>query len=383
MGSIKDFAHILRWCLKLSAPIPVTNEETEEWAEALDHGVDPMARRRPGALLNLCTAEERATYEQHVAARHGFRRRLTETPGVVATVGEGEHVGCSIYLEGIRHHVSAETEANFLRLREAWETPDGWQLMSAVEVWQHAQEMALGLYYRWNPRPPEEWMNARREWNQFARATISRSRTYDSPLHVANACDAGDLDASALRKWRDVEPTFKPNVEAVWCDDSALHACAEWMRKPGLVWTEHRFFAQRLAKHTGLPYFGAKGFAADGTYIEDCTPGTSAIASIDANREGKNLQGLWNRNLLVCPPGNASWEEQTIARTHRPGQMADEVIVDVLLGCRENFDAIMHALEAAQAIQDTTGKVQKLLLADVTLPTVAEIDAIRSPRWTR
>ncbi len=59
------------------------------------------------------------------------------------------------------------------------------------------------------------------------------------------------------------------------------------------------------------------------------------------------------------------------------------MIVDVLIGCRENFDACMKALEGARAIRDMTGKMQKLLLADVTLPRVDEIDALRSPRWVR
>lgn len=385
--SLKEFAHILRWSLKLKAPIPSTNEELDEWAEALDNGVDPMARRRAGALLTFCTPEERAAYPAHVAARHGFRRRLTETPGVVATVGEGESVGCSIYVRAIKHAVKPITEANFLKLRAEWATPDDWQLMTAVDVWRHAQELALGLHYVWDPRPPLEWRQARTEWNRFVRETISRSRTYDSELHVANACDAGELNTTKLDAWRAIRDTFTPNVQPIWHDDSALHACADWMRKcaknGGIVWTEHGFFAQALAKFTGANYFGAGGFGPDGKYIEDAKPGSAAIASIDANREGKNLQGIWSRNLFVCPPTSATWWEQTIARTHRTGQLADEVTVDVLLGCRENFDAIMRAIEAAKAVQDLTGKHQKLLIAYITIPTEAEIDALRSPRWVR
>ena len=387
--SLKEFAHILRWALKLKAPVPTTNEELEEWAEALDHGLDPMARRKPGALLSLCSKEERSQYAEHVAARHGFRRRLTETPGVVATVGEGESVGCSIYVRAIRHKVAAVTEENFAKLRgdgadnPGWLLPDGTPLVSAVDVWRHAQELALGLHYEWNPRPPDEWLEARKNWHRFVRETISRSRTFDSALHVANAVDSGELQTDTLERWRQIEPTFTPNVVPVWHDDSALKACAEWMKTPGLVWTEHHFFAERLSEMTGAPYYGAGGFAADGQYIEAAAPGSSAIASIDANREGKNLQGIWSRCAYVCPPSSATWIEQSIARLHRPGQMADEVQVDVFLGCRENFDAICKAIEAAQAVQDMTGKKQKILMADLDLPTESEIDLIRSPRWTR
>lgn len=380
--SITDFGHILRWALKLNAPVPITNDELNEWAEALDEHQDPMMpQRRPGALLEFALASERAN--DVLAARRGFRRRLTETPGVVATIGEGEHIDASIYVREIRHKVAPHVQAHFKKLRSEWLTPDDWQLTSGADIWRHAQELALGLHYIWSPRPPEEWRNARREWNAFARDVISRGRTYDSELHVANACDAGKLDASALNRWRAVKDTFTPNVVPVWHDDSALKICCDWMKQPGIIWTEHSFFAQKLSKVSGVPYYGAKGFDSQGHYIEDAKPGESAIASIDANREGKNLQGLWSRNLMVCPPTSALWWEQVIARTHRSGQTADEVIVDVLLSCRENYDCCVKAIEGARVIQEMTGKVQKLLLADVLLPSLSEVEALCTPAWSR
>lgn len=393
--SLKDFAHLLLWSLKLEAPVPITTEEIEEWAAALDKDVDPYARPRAGALLELCQPEDSEGVPEHVAARRGFRRRLTETPGVVATIGEGEHVDCSIYVKTIRHPVAPVTEANFLKLRgdakredlSGWVTPDGWELERAAEVWAIAQQLALGLHYVWDPRPPQEWTDARRAWGKFVRDTISRSRTWDSELHVANAVDAGKLDEpgpSVLAAWRKVRDTFKPNTVPIWHDDSALKVCAAWLKKdPGICWTDHVFFARRLSELTGVPYYGAEGKTDSGDYIEYAKPGSSCIASIDANREGKNLQGLWSRNLVACPPTSAGIWEQLIARTHRPGQFADEVTVEVLLGCRENFDAMTKALEGARVIFDMTGKTQKLLIADVTLPTEAEIDALRSPRWVK
>ena len=52
-ASLKDFAHILTWCLKDGAPVPRTEDEISMWSDALDEKVNPMARRRPGALLRL------------------------------------------------------------------------------------------------------------------------------------------------------------------------------------------------------------------------------------------------------------------------------------------------------------------------------------------
>lgn len=389
--SLKDFAHTLLWSLKLGAPVPTTSEEIEEWAQALDQLIDPMCRRKPGALLEFCSSEDKAAHPPHVAARHGFRRRLTETPGVVATVGEGEGVNSSIYVRPVYYDVKPITDQHIAHLRKTWCTPDDWQLMLAAEKWAHVVQMSLGLFYAWSPRAPEEWRAPRKAWNKFVREVVSMGRTYDSEKHVADAVDTGEIQDKArllvgrefLRQWREVRPTFTPNVVPVWFDDSALERVAAWMKKPGIVWTEHAFFAQRLSRLTGRPYFGAQGRDASGRYIMDAKQGESAIASIDANREGKNLQAIWSRCLFVAPPSSASWMEQAIARIHRPGQQADEVIVDVLLGCRENYEAVIRSFDLARAIQDTTGKKQKLLLADVVLPSESEVDAWHTPRWSK
>ncbi len=379
--SLLDFAHILRWCLKDVAPIPKTIEESEEWAQALDERVADEARFEPGALLKLCSPEE-LRLEPTVAARRGFQRRLTETPGVVSTIGNGERVDCSIYVKAITYNVKPVTEAHFHKLRTQMLTPDDWQLMQPVDVWRHARELAVGLHYIWSPRPPDVWRNARRDWGAFVREVLSRSRSLDSELQVANACDAGRLDATALNAWRAVKDTFKPNTVAIWHDDSALRVCLEWMKKPGLVWTEHALFAERLAEISGCKYYGAKGLAADGSFIDFADPKRSAIASIDANREGRNLQNIWSRMLITCPPDGADVWQQTIGRLHRPGQEADEVHVDVLLGCVEHANAWRRALTNAAAVLDTTGEASKLLIADVSeWPSEEEIARWKSPRW--
>lgn len=388
-----DFDQALIWCLKLGAPVPLPLEERYEWAAALDRKVDPMARRRPGALLKFCSAEEIAKYgDSPQAARVAFQRRLVETPGVVATIGEGEKVGAKITVRAVFYDVKPVVDENIHRLRRTMTTPDDWELMTAAEKWSHARQMALGLFYIWNPRPPLDWREARRAWNKYVRETIARGRKLDSEKHVANAIDAGKLPEGVeiLARWRALKPTFTPKVEAVWFDDSALDAVARWMKEaPGIVWSTHTLFAERLAKHTGAPYYGAGGFDARGKYIEDADGRSSVIASIQANREGKNMQEAFHRNLVVCPPDDSQWWEQFLGRTHRPGQTRDEVVVDVMIGCRENVRACQNALADAEAVHETTGKLQKLLMADVDLPDeddIAELDTStktdpRGARW--
>lgn len=385
--SLREFAHILRWCLKDKAPIPKTDYELEQWADALDEKVDEIRRIEPGALLDLASEEERTKYSPIVAARMGFRRRLVETPGVVASTVDGEHVGASIYVSAVTYDMSQTTAEHFRKLREELKTPDDWDV-TPVDVWRHSRELALGFHQVWDPRPPEEWREARRNWFSFVRRVLAYSDRFDSPEHVERAILAGELvdTDGAYAKWDALRDTFREGVhyrvEPRWHDDSALKVAAKWMAKsPGLVWTEHVPFAQRLAEMTGAQYYGRQGLASDGELIDKASPKKSAIASIDANREGRNLQTIWNRNLIVSPQESPAVLQQTIARTHRPGLTASEVYVDIFLGCKEHAAAFSKCLAGTRAVHETTGAKQKLLLATIDWPTDYEIQQLRGPRW--
>lgn len=380
-NSLRDFAHLLRWCLKEGAPVPQHEGELIEWAEALDEKVNPLKRNKPGVLLKLCTLDDwRDTQDETQAARRGFQRRLVETAGVVAT--SQDDVTCSLEIGALKYEVSQETEKNFKTLRDKWETPDGWQFSEGIIAWACARQLALGFHYIWDPRPPEEWLNARREWAKFVRDILSRSRTLDTELQVSQACAQGKLQDNEYRQWRHLEPTFKPNMRAVWHDDSAIQTCAKWGKHAGIIWCDHTLFAQKLSKETGFPYYGANGLDQKGRYIEDNGKGT-VIASRHANSTGRNLQNLWDKNLVTSPMGGAGEWEQLLGRTHRDGQLSDEVECAVLYGCWEHVDAWDKALLRAQSTLDTLGQSQKILLADKIFPEEREVKSWKGPRWDK
>lgn len=380
--SIRDFAHVLRWSLKDRAPVPATDAETEDWANALDEQLDnEFARFAPGALLRLADPEDISALGELPAARRGFGRRLRETEGVVCSAETGTKVSAKLKIRALRYDLSEPTIEHFRKLREAWITPDGWELWEASQIWQHARELALGFHQVWDPRPPAPWREARRKWFSFVREVLSRSRTLDSPEHVALACDAGKLPGQPLDEWRAIKDTFAPNPVPVWHDDGALHAAAAWMREPGIVWVEHIPFGQRLSELTGAKYYGADGLAADGEFIDDAPEGRSIIASVKANREGRNLQKKWCRNLVTTPAEGADLWQQLIGRTHRTGQRAPVVVVDVFAGCAEHVRAWRKANAGALSIRDTVGTQSKLLLADIEWPSEDEIATWSGPRW--
>lgn len=155
------------------------------------------------------------------------------------------------------------------------------------------------------------------------------------------------------------------------------------MQDPGIVWVEHVPFGETLAKVTGSKYYGADGLAADGEFIDDAFAGRSIIASVKANREGRNLQKKWSRNLVTTPSEGADLWQQLIGRTHRTGQHASEVIVDVFLGCAEHVRAWRKAMIAAANIRETVGSQSKLLMAEIDWPSEEEIESWSGPRWAK
>jgi hypothetical protein len=370
--SLHDFAHLLAWSLKLRTPLPRHYNELEAWALAIDERpnaiVPPL---HPGAILKLATEEDTGSVTQR--ARTAVRRRINDTPGVVTASGEGCAV--SLRVQGHVVQTAQQTAAAFDTLRTKWETPDGHPLNDGFAIWRHARELALGFYYKWDVRPPDAWLEARKAWSVHCRKVLKDNRrNLDSEMQVALACKEhpewyGDAEYNT---WVAIRDTFKPRTVAVPFDDSVLNYCRHWAgARGGLVWCEHIDFSRRLSASTGLPYFAGEGLDANGNSIENFE-GTCAILSIEANREGRNLQ-RFSRNLVVSPPQQGDRWQQLLARTHRDGQEADEVICDVVISCAEHVDAMRIMLSDAQYQEDITGDHQKLLLADVIVPDTLQL----------
>jgi hypothetical protein len=204
------------------------------------------------------------------------------------------------------------------------------------------------------------------------RETLRGSRSLDSELQVVRALDSGRLrDDEALAKlqaWREVKAEFEPRTEAVWLDDSVLEYAADWLAKSGgLCWAEHVAFGTELSRRTGVPYFGEGGLAPDGRSVESHSG--PAIVSIRANSEGRNLQ-RYSTNLVASPPPSGAIWEQLLGRTHRAGQTADEVTATALVGCAEALEGFEKAQLDAAYIQQTTGQIQRLCVADISLAGV-------------
>ena len=395
--SLKDFAHLLEWSHGQYSPCPLHRHTLEEWCEALDEKVNPMARRSPGVLLDLAPfsgpphviesaqAAEVPDADRPLvdiiddadlrAARQAFHTRLAATPGVVfAPGGKDEHEG-PLVISALEYAPNAKTEENFQILRETACRPDGWALAEAMQLWAVARQLALGLHYAWkDPQPEQSWLDARKAFAKFVRETLEQpfamAHGIDSEKQVVNAVISGALDDEygVVAEWRKLRPTYEAHTIDIWHDESALRVCADWLtsQRRAICWTDHVLFAKTLSRMTGVPYFGADGVDDKNNYIEHHEG--NIIASRAANSTGKNLQFKWSNNLVTAPPADSEQWEQMLGRTHRKGQPEDDVTVDVLVACKEHLQSIPRALASAGVKADLLGARQKLHLADIDWP---------------
>lgn len=379
--SLKDYAHIARWCLPLTCPVPQTDDDLEAWSAALDEKVASYQRLKPGALsLFVRGPVPDDAIEALPIVRNAYRERLTQTPGVVAT--QDGALGTSLvvapYGDG---GTCPRIEEGFQLLREKWATPDGQLFADPLTLARHARSLCLGLWYRWRVQPPEEWALRRAAWASECRSLIKTNRrNLDSEKHIVQHLALYPESRPLYDEWAAVKSSFTPETEAVWISSEALDWVEKWLKDgPGIVWCKHTLFGLELARRTGLSYYRQGGLNAQKQMIEDHPANKSLIASVDSNGTGRNLQ-KWHRNLLVSGLANGEQYEQLLARTHRPGQEADEVQFDVYMGCAETLVGIYQARADCVYTQATLGQAQRLVYCDFTVP---EYGPNGTARWTK
>lgn len=363
--SLMDYHHLAKWALgPARMPMPVKVTEATMWARALDEKLRGVQRIGPGALkVFFLQPGEKDRVISRTEAREGYAKRLAETPGVVAT--EASDVDASIVGTYWEPEIPDEVKAHIDHLYEEWETPGGEICRQPIDVWRHARELVCGFYYKWDPEPPEEWLTARRSWYWWVREKLKeRVPGLDSPMQIAVACKRGLLNSgNRYTKWEEIKQRFKPNNVPIWVSTSVLEqAVAQLPKAPALVWVEQVATGEKLAEMTGLPFFSRQGKDAKKRSIMEVKGKETVIVSIPSNHKGRNLQAWCHNEILSLPP-NGALAEQLIGRTHREGQEADAVYINLMLGSTSIRDGVRQALQDARYIQQTTRAPQKILLA--------------------
>jgi hypothetical protein len=358
-NSLQDFAHLAKLALRKGAPVPLSWPILTEWSEALDAN---LIRRRPaGALMSFCGGGE--------SAIQGYQRRLTETPGVVAS--NKNNVKASLVISRRKLQPTPKIKEALDNLRETWTTPSGEEIADAMEMSRKAREIACGFYYRWAWEQEGgvdwEWLTARTEWHREVRAKLHRGAVsgLDSEHLLEAAAARGDWKSVTYARWAAVKGRELPPVLAVWLDPYLVKDAVAFGREaPSIIWTRHDAVGEAIAREGGWPLFN--GGVKNDRALLTVTGKETIVCSVAACGTGKNLQ-MFNRQLITSPmSGGLGWE-QLLARTHREGQMEDQVTADVYLHTPENMRAFKKAQSEAQFQQDLEGAQKRLCMATVLL----------------
>lgn len=350
--SLMDYAHLLTLALKDKAPIPNNYKDLEDWAEAIDITEDP---KPPGVLSQFCTPEENV--------REGFQRRLTETPGVVASTDSS--IGTSLLIIERALEKPSKVESALKDLYATWQIEEE-ELTDAMSLMRVARQLCCGFYYKWDwpgGIKDEEWVRARRAWHREIRGRLLHTNIsgMDSPLLLFNAARDGRWKSETFGGWVAVKDRPEPPTIPVWIDHYMLKDAIRWGRQQikngegGIIWYEHHVIGEMIARAGGWNLYGQ---GADASLV-DKNKEPVIVCSIKAQSEGKNLQS-WSKALVTSPPASGAAWEQLIGRLHRPGQQADEVEYHVYLHTPEFKNAFEKALEDAVLIEETQGQRQKL-----------------------
>jgi intein/homing endonuclease len=383
--SLLDFAHLLRWSLPdLLHPLPFSYRELEAWALVVDV-IKTAEQRKPGdptALYSLCTDEERKLGRDGV--RSAVRRRIQETPGVVAHEGAELDVALNVELSAVVGF--GKTVEKLAEMLAAGTLPNG-DLVTEDDLsaqWRHARTFTSGFWYERYPPPPAEWLEARKAWKGAVRSVLREHVLgLESELLVARAAALGKLtqkQCAAYTRWGAVRDVHKDKHRPVWVDDAMIEAIAQWnMTRTGIIWVSEVALGERLQEVLGLPYYHELGLDRTGRSIKDSRPDHgSIVASVGSASEGNNLQA-WDDNLIISLPPVGTVVEQLLARTHRRGQEAREVWCEIFFGCMTEWRCWEQVMRDTKAESLLEGK-KRLMRA--TVVKNFQLKDMRGPLWT-
>lgn len=366
--SLKDCEHLFKRTLKQQSPIPHHYPVLMDWCQALDADI-PVYLRKPEGVLQVFKETPFET------ARDGFRRRMVSVLGVVAT--DVNRIGTSLTFNSRPLKIPEKVQKAIDDLNEKWEFPSGEAFSDILTLSMAQRQLSCGFWYSWDwtfggrreNLPDFEWLTARKNWNASVRRALSHAGAgMDSPLLLYNAAAAGKWKAltpegeDAFLPWLKVKDRKPPPSVATWVDDFMVKDAVAWGKEaPGIIWYSHTAVGDAIAKMGGFPMYGAASGALKGAKsILDETGKRTVVVSQHAHAEGKNLQ-MFCRNLLTVFPSSGKIAEQLVGRTHRPGQLEDEVTVDMYLHTAISESSFAQAMADAIYIEGVTGNEQKLV----------------------
>jgi hypothetical protein len=420
--SIGDYAHLARQCLHEGSPLPTHHSSIMEWSDVIDANKCSTSISE-STFRNLVTwakntggltTKPEVPLTQQEILREAHSHRLNTAPGVVATIGQ--EVGSSLVMHWREPRMPDDDTGKRVQelMRDVIEkdvTPSGDEIDYALHKWKWCWELSTGFYNELVWPTPEQVVATHmragrgkvvsiREAEDLIGQAIAQNkllqryhgilRRFLDAQHIPY-CDTPALVAAEIvrqigkdgvpgtvkyRLPRELFAAYKAARDA-WYDDlperlskpvricdykvlAAVQWCKERVEKKegGIIWFHHPAIGQWLCeylKREGVPHT----YAPSGDKGNEAVFNTGLVVASFSHGVGKNLQHQC-KQLFLEVRREATVLEQTLGRTHRQGQKADEVHADIFLSNGFDialFNAILHD---ADYIQSSVGQQQKL-----------------------
>lgn len=415
--SVMDYHHLLVHTLGENSPLPQPVSMAADWAKILDTDQQPapaqlqiLAPLRNWAKKHFPTEPFPFTVS---GVRAAYRHRLHTAPGVVAS--KHSSVGTSL----VFHNVPAEKPSEQLQelinqVEKEWKTPNGDEIDFAIHKFKWLYELSAGFYNQltW-PSPAklatkcniseaeaEDRLQRALEHHEAKQEYLIALREYlknphpdaDTPMLVGleisknGGRKVGRELAVLWRKMKALEFEGMPERDPaqVRVDDYKIRAMIKWAKEikgGALIWIYHQEvgkWAVEALREAGVEaLYAPAGAHGNRVILNSKNASRIIVASIMAHGEGKNLQAFQDQYFLQWPR-SAKMAEQVLGRTHRQGQQADTLIVE--MNRTLHFDHLMFAacLTDALYIHQTTGNRQKLVFG-----TYDPMPKVYSPEFLR
>lgn len=434
--TIKDYYHLAKWCLNRHCPLPLSTHLANDWAVVLDSaamqgGNQWVSETNAGPLRPLIDwARARfpsgGPFDESVAGfRKAYEVRFRTAPGVVSS-GDSD-IGTSLVMCN-RPVTVNESYPGYKKLEELgkqvteqWITPNGDEIEHSIHLWKWLNEIYGAGFYnelKW----PEPDALASRKSIGLAEATdiLEASKEHHNYGQIYAKCLRGWIDKKAKpgmdtpfligsemsrnkhenvgaelyghwQDWKDLDFDGRPDRDgkAIRVCDFKIQAAVTWAsqyaatEKGCIIWYYHQAIGLWLKEELErrLPandiLHCPAGNASNSAIIDKKHGNKIVLASITAHGTGKNLQHFEHQYFMQWMR-QAHISEQAIGRTHRNGQMADEL--RVFTNITSLFDQLNFAacLNDALYIQQTTGTRQKIIYCDYDpLPKIFPASVLR------
>lgn len=289
-------------------------------------------------------------------------------------------------------------------------TPWGDEIEVALNTYQHCDELAAGFYNELTWPEPDDLAKERRISKREAEDVLARARAHrravssfvgarggmreflsgehvpglDTPLLIWAGCARRDrrIPDPLYERWLKVrgaefEGMPKRVSRTVRVCDWKIRAAVRWAREVeaehgpdvgGIVWAWNVELLEWLREGFTAAFgpdrvlYCPAGKAADRAISDPSNRNRFAIASIAAHGEIKDLPHF-EHQVFVQTPRPANVMEQTLGRTHREGQKADELPVRTLLALDWEHAKFSATLSDAMWLSRAEAR-QKVVYAD-------------------